>query len=263
MTRCRKYDKMTRIVFLLLMLIVCDYSIAQDSINSECVDSVPIIETHTKFNYRQLAVPSVMIAVGAFGVSNNWFVKRKTQLRDKIGAWRGDNRFRIDDYAQYLPVVSNVLMGCVGVKSRHSFKERVAVTATAYAAMGIMVNGVKWMVNERRPDSSNLNSFPSGHTATAFMGAELIRVEYGNVFGTIAYVFSTCIGLLRIYNDRHWLNDVIAGAGFGILSARIGYWLLPFERRLFGWKKSKPAVVVSPFYNPNLRDVGLAVSVAF
>ena len=44
---------------------------------------------------------------------------------------------------------------------------------------------------------------------------------------------------LRVYNNHHWLSDVIAGAGVGILSARIGYWLLPYTRRamhrLTGW----------------------------
>ncbi len=95
------------------------------------------------------------------------------------------------------------------------------------------------------------------------MGAELVRSEYGNAYGAGAYVVAAGIAMLRIYNDRHWLNDVIGGAGFGILSARIGYWLLPCERKLFRWKNSDPSVSVLPTYNPAGHNVGIAFAATF
>ncbi|MBQ1177891.1 MAG: phosphatase PAP2 family protein, partial [Bacteroidaceae bacterium] len=94
--------------------------------------------------------------------------------------------------------------------------------------------------------------FPSGHTATTFMGAELVRIEYGDEHPWLAagaYTLATAVGVLRVYNDRHWFTDVFAGAGVGILSARIGYWLLPYTRqvmhRLTGWD-----VFVAPAASP-------------
>ena len=54
-----------------------------------------------------------------------------------------------------------------------------------------------------------------------------------------AYAVAITVGALRIYNDRHWITDVLGGVGIGILSARIGYWLLPFERKLFKLDKNK------------------------
>ena len=89
---------------------------------------------------------------------------------------------------------------------------------------------MKNILKEMRPDGSDSKSFPSGHTATAFMGAELLRMEYEDSnpwIGVAGYVSATLTGFLRVYNNRHYLTDVLAGAGIGILSARIAYWLYP------------------------------------
>ena len=215
------------------------------------------------FRPQQLILPSALIAVGAFGVNNGWFCSVKESLRDDFQDWRGDSRFRADDYMQYLPVAANLGLGLLGAKGRHPLREQVAATATAYAAMGIMVNVTKHTVKEKRPDSNSRNSFPSGHTATAFMGAELVREEYGNGYGAGAYAFATGIAVLRLYNDRHWLNDVIAGAGVGILAARVGYWLLPWERKLFGWDKSKTTVTIVPTYDTTAGSFGVSMAAVF
>ena len=68
---------------------------------------------------------------------------------------------------------------------------------------------------------------------------------------------------MRIFNDRHWINDVMAGAGIGILSAKIGYWLLPLETRLFRLDKSKRDMSVVPTYSPSDSHFGLAMSIGF
>lgn len=225
------------------------------------VDSVQL-EPYS-FHARQLILPATLIAVGAFGVENGWACSVKNGVRDGFQDLRSDCRFRVDDYLQYLPVAAHVGISLVGTKACHPFRERIAITATAYAAMGLMVNVTKYAVREKRPDSGARNSFPSGHTATAFMGAELVRKEYGNAYGAGAYVFATGIALLRLYNDRHWLNDIIAGAGVGILSAHIGYWLLPLEQQLFGWENHRLQYVVVPVCNPIDRNLGLIITACF
>ena len=61
----------------------------------------------------------------------------------------------------------------------------------------------------------------------------MLRREYGEDYPGIAiagYTVATGVGLLRIYNNRHWVSDVVAGAGIGILSASIMYWLAPYLR---------------------------------
>lgn len=130
--------------------------------------------------------------------------------------------------------------------------------------MTALTNIGKFTFKEKRPDSSARNSFPSGHTATAFTGAELIREEYGLGIGIGAYTVAVGVAFLRLYNGRHWLNDVIAGAGVGILSARIGYWMLPLYQRWFKWNKSSSDIlVVSPVYDHAERSFSVNLACTF
>lgn len=79
-------------------------------------------------------------------------------------------------------------------------------------------------------------------------------------------LFSGCrCSFPAVYNGRHWVNDVLAGAGIGILSARIGYWMLPVYRRLFGWDKTDKMNVVSvvPGYCVTDGTVSLSLSMTF
>lgn len=254
---CSEHSIMRQSALISMALSLCIVSSAQESAGDSVSTSA------ATFRPKQLIVPSALIAVGSFGVSNGWFCSLKNDVKDGFQDLRGECRFKADDQLQYLPVVANVGLGLVGVKSRHPFRERVVATATAYAAMGLMVNVTKLAVDEKRPDSGALNSFPSGHTATAFMGAELVREEYGNGYGLGAYAFASGIAVLRLYNDRHWLNDIIAGAGVGILSARIGYWLLPWERKILGWEKSNPSISFVPVYNPIDHSAGVSLAAVF
>ncbi len=79
-----------------------------------------------------------------------------------------------------------------------------------------------------RPDGSNYHSFPSGHTATAFMTATMLSKEYGHLSPWVsvgAYSVATTTGLMRMANNKHWLSDVMVGAGVGIISTEFGYWI--------------------------------------
>ena len=83
-----------------------------------------------------------------------------------------------DDYVQYLPMTVGYGLGFCGVKPKHSLKDRTIILTMSYATMAIVVRSMKLAFNEKRPDSYATNSFPSGHTATAFMGAQFLYEEY-------------------------------------------------------------------------------------
>lgn len=204
-----------------------------------------------KFNAKQLIFPGTLIAAGTLGVCNGAFKKLDTNIKNRMDNLRGNHYFRVDDYIQYLPALTYLTFGSIGIKAKHNFKERIMVEATAYITMTALTNIGKYSFKEKRPDSNARNSFPSGHTATVFTGAELMREEHGLGIGTGAYTVALGVAFLRLYNGRHWLNDVIAGAGVGILSARIGYWMLPLYQRWFKWNNpGSEILIVSPAYNP-------------
>ena len=219
--------------------------VLQDSITDAC-------GTEHKFKAKQLIVPGALITAGAVGIA----------FHDKLGNWDEGHHTSVDDYIQYAPVAANLFLGCLGVKHKHNFVDRVMISATAYAVEVALVNGLKYTVREPRPGAENeRNSFPSGHTATAFTGAELVRKEYGWGIGSAAYAVAIATGALRIYNNRHWCNDVLAGAGIGILSANVAYWLYPLEKKLFWPKKKKKNtanMMVVPTYELQHNTIGFA-----
>ena len=177
----------------------------------------------------QIGIPVGLAALGVWGVlDNGWYHQQRESIRTQFLQWRNDKPLRVDDYIQYLATPAFLTLGFVpGVQARHNFRDRLLLGATSYALMGAMVNATKYTVNSLRPDASARNSFPSGHTATAVMGAELVRSEYGNWAGLGAYAVAATVGVLRMYNNRHWVNDVLGGAACGFASVRLGLLLLP------------------------------------
>lgn len=241
--------------------------LAADSLGLTPTADVPLDET-TRFRPVQLILPASLVTVGALGVCVPRLKDWNREVRDGLADWRDGRYFHADDYLQYLPAVAHMGLSLCGAKAKHDYVERVCVLATAYATMGILVNSVKYTVKELRPDGSKRNSFPSGHTATAFMGAELVRMEYKDAspwYGVGAYTVACGIGFLRLYNERHWCNDVLAGAGIGILSARVGYWMLPLERKWFRLDRRRrgSSVLVMPYYDATAGGGGAALTACF
>lgn len=241
---------MNRFAIFILFLHVSCMLIAQDAVlaDSTILECAP----EHKFKAKQLIVPGALITAGAVGIA----------FHDKLGNWGQGHHTSVDDYIQYAPVAANLFLGCLGVKHKHNFVDRVMISATAYAVEVALVNGLKYTVREPRPGADNeRNSFPSGHTATVFTGAELVRKEYGWGIGSAAYAVAIATGALRIYNNCHWCNDVLAGAGIGILSANVAYWLYPLEKKLF-WPKKKKSnaanVMVVPTYEIQHNTFGFA-----
>ena len=191
------------------------------------------LAVRSNFKAGELIMPLSLIGAGTLGFVEP-LKSSRVEVRDFLSDWRGTHRTAVDDYLQYVPLASVYGCSLLGAEAKHNYVDRTLELATSYVAVGVLVNGIKYTVREPRPDGSAFNSFPSGHTATTFMGAELVRIEYGEDYPWLAvgaYTIATTVGVLRVYNNRHWFTDVFAGAGVGILSARIGYWLLPYTKR--------------------------------
>lgn len=89
----------------------------------------------------------------------------------------------------------------------------------------------------QRPDQSNYASFPSGHTAQAFAAATFLNEEYKDRYKWMPYVsygIATTVGVLRMANNKHYISDVLVGAGIGYLSMKISYWTHHYK-----WNRKK------------------------
>ena len=175
---------------------------------------------------------SVAVPVGILGLS---LIHTDQYVRQSVNTLLPGFRVRIDDYIQYLPLATQLGMGLAGVKGTSVNRWQVLTTdVLASAMMAGIVNGMKYGFDRRRPidpetglPANNRPSFPSGHTATAFMGATLLAHEYGHryIWAPIAgYTFATATGVFRVLNNRHYISDVLVGAAVGILTAELAYW---------------------------------------
>ena len=146
--------------------------------------------------------------------------KRNTQLLT-------DFKTGIDDYTQFFGPAMVVGLKLGGYEGRSDWPRLLASAGMSYAIMAVLVNGIKYSAKEMRPDGSTANSWPSGHTATAFVGASLLHKEYGLTrspwWSVAGYGVATATGVMRVLNNRHWISDVMSGAGIGIMSTELGY----------------------------------------
>jgi len=146
--------------------------------------------------------------------------KKNTQLLT-------DFKTGIDDYTQYFGPAMVVGLKLGGYEGRSDWPRLLASAGMSYAIMAGLVNGIKYTAKEMRPDGSTANSWPSGHTATSFVGATLLHKEYGLTrspwWSVAGYSVATATGVMRVLNNRHWISDVMSGAGIGILSTELGY----------------------------------------
>ena len=156
--------------------------------------------------------------------------KKNTQLLT-------DFKTGIDDYTQFFGPAMTVGLKLCGYEGRSDWSRLLASAGMSYALMAVLVNGIKYSAKEMRPDGSTANSWPSGHTATAFVGATLLHKEYGLTrspwWSVAGYGVATATGVMRVLNNRHWISDVMSGAGIGIMSTELGYALcdLMFKKK--------------------------------
>ena len=215
------------------------------------------------FKPKQLIIPGALIAYGFIGINSEWGGDINDEVKEH--ADNIDTHSTIDDFSRYVPIVAVYGLNLAGIKGKSSLRDRSIILATSLVITNIAVFGLKHTVKEERPDETSNDSFPSGHTATAFAGAEYLYQEYKDVsvwYGVGGYVIAAGTGIFRILNNRHWLTDVTAGAGIGILGTKAAYWLNPWMTRvLFGdkAKEKKMSALFMPFYNGSQFGVAGAI----
>lgn len=247
---------------------VChDNTIISDSIpfvadNEQGKSVIAMCSSPYKFKPLQLIVPGTLIGVGIIGLESDWLKFQNREIRNELQE-NIDHRLTIDDFTQYAPMAATYGLNLCGIKGKHGYGDLTIILGTAYALMGTTVYAMKNITKVERPDGSARNSFPSGHTATAFMGAELLRREYWDVspwIGVAGYAVAAGTGFFRMYNNRHWLTDVIAGAGIGILSVQAAYWLYPIITKTFFRKQYLKNTYISPYVSEYSKGVSCTIT---
>lgn len=134
----------------------------------------------------------------------------------------------IDDALRFVPVATAFALKAAGVESASSWKRLTVNSATSLAVSSAATWALKRSIDRRRPDGTDLNSFPSGHTAVAFAGATILYKEYQHLskwIGIAGYGVATITAADRVRRNRHHWDDVAAGAAIGIGGTVLGYYI--------------------------------------
>jgi len=232
-----------RTTIFVLVLFTTNHALAQDTL---CYS-----ERNTyKLDYRYLIAPTVCIGYGIVGLESDGLKELNRSTREEINEHHPAH-IRLDDYTQYKPALLVYGLNAVGIKGRHNLRDRTIIYVTSQLISAAFVVPLKFMTHEERPDGSNFQSFPSGHTAAAFSSAQFMFREYkdSNFWLSVSgYPFAVFTGVYRTLNDKHWVGDVVAGAGFGVLSTELAYWLYPPVNRMLSGKATQKTAMLMPYY---------------
>ncbi len=208
---------------------------------------------------KSLIIPGAMITYGFISIGNNNLKNVNKEFQEDIWIDKPHQSKHIDNYLMVAPALSVYGLNAMGIKGKNNLRDRTMIYLLSSIIQNATVFSIKKLSRQLRPDGSGYNSFPSGHSATAFASAEFLYREYKDIspwYGAAGYTMAAATGYFRMYNNKHWFSDVVAGAGIGILSTKVAYWIYPsIKRKLF---KNKPVnTMILPYYQKSGGGVSL------
>lgn len=156
------------------------------------------------------------------------------------------------------PLAATWAMKAFGVRSRSTTRRMITANGLAIGLTVGLSQTLRWSVTEERPDGSGMHGLPSMHASLAFMGATVLSREYGHISHWITiggYAAATGTQFLRIGHNRHWMNDIFLGAGIGVVSTHLAYFITD---KIIGTKGISPVSLASR-RGRSLSDLGLPV----
>ena len=159
----------------------------------------------------------------------------------------------LDDYIQYAPVVIMYTADLFKVPAKNTVWNQTKFLIMSELVTSGIVHLLKNTLKIQRPNNGSFTSYPSGHTSQAFVQSQVLFNEFRETNKAIAYsgfLFSIPTGALRIINNKHWLPDVLLGAGIAMLVTNTIYYFEPLKNwNPFKKKKSKTEMGFFPTFN--------------
>ena len=247
----------------IILLFSISHSLMYGQVNENSIksaaDSVPAKSSNKATEIIGIALPAAMITYGIISLGDNGVRQIDKNVRNSITL---NNGFHFEDYLQFAPAVTAYAMKFGKVKSSHDLLDMTVLYGLSNLVAGGITYGIKIKVGRMRPDQSNTQSFPSGHTETAFVAAEFLHQEFKDQSVWISvggYAAAAVVGVARIYHDQHWFSDVVTGAGIGILSTKAVYWVYPYLQKIFR-KSDKP---LQTFIFPGYSNGNLSLALSY
>jgi membrane-associated phospholipid phosphatase len=197
---------------------------------------------------KAFTAPALLIGAGTYFTLDDHL---RNSIRDERNKHYPNFHNSIDNVLPAVPIAAVYGLNFLGVKGKNDFTNRTLLLMKSELIILALTVPLKELTHVTRPDNSNDKSFPSAHTAHAFAAATFMAKEFNHKsiwYGVGAYTLATGVGVMRMLNNRHWMSDVLAGAGIGILSTNIAY--LTHQHR-FG-KKSNLTIIPTYSSGPGI-----------
>jgi membrane-associated phospholipid phosphatase len=213
-----------------------------------------------------LVTPALLVGYGFLTLGNPEYLESNEAVQKEITWHYAGFRTRLDNYTRYVPLAAVYGLNLAGIKGQHDLVNLTMIFALSGFINNTITHHLKAITKETRPDFPSLDAFPSGHTSTAFANAEIMHQEYKHLsawYGVSGYSFAVTTGTLRLLNNRHWLSDVVAGAGIGILSTRLAYVIYPWlQEKIYPGHSAHNKMAIAPLYQQGSYGISLGWQVA-
>ena len=181
---------------------------------------------NSRFFKRAVIPAAVLIGVGVYTTGGRGIINSQDvfDYRSRVFPEFATNA---DDFAMLAPLVGLYGFNLISSQNRHELSRQTLLLLSAGALTSAMVWPTKKFTDIERPNGKP-HAFPSGHTAYAFTIATFMDKEFRHKspwISVVSYGIAGGTGVLRVLNNAHWMSDVIAGAGVGILSVNTVYWI--------------------------------------
>ncbi len=255
---------MKKILFALLCIVSFQANAQKklgDTIKKDLL-TAPDTVKHLHSKAWALVPPAILIAYGFSSFEVQPIRHFDYYIHDETQATDAGFHTKAESYFQFAPVAIVYGLNLVGIEGKNRFIDRTALLGLSGGILATVDVTLKHTTHRLRPNGNDFYSFPSGHTSTAFLGAEFLAQEYSGKsvwYGVAGYTIAATTGIFRLYNRDHWFSDVVAGAGFGILSTKAAYLVYPYLRNALTHKgKDGKTTLLMPMYQDGAVGLSFA-----
>jgi hypothetical protein len=179
-----------------------------------------------RFLKRAVLPSAILVGVGIYTIQDRGIISSfdTRDARNKVLPKFATNA---DDFIMLAPLAGLYGFNLISSQNRHELSRQTLLLLSSGALASAMVWPTKKLTDIDRPNGKP-HAFPSGHTAYAFTIATFMDKEFRHKspwVSVASYSVAGATGVLRVLNNAHWMADVLAGAGVGILSVNTVYWI--------------------------------------
>jgi len=187
------------------------------------------LSSKSSYNFKRKAiVPLSLIGLGVLLNGSQLERQFNTFVHKELGF---EHRSTVDDYVRHAPAIIMYSADILGAKAKNHWFDQTKYLLISNLVSGYTTRKLKSLTGKTRPNGSS-RSFPSGHSTTAFSNASVLYNEFYESSPLLAYsgyTFAAATAVFRMSNNRHWVSDIMVGAGIGIVVTEIVYYFEPLK----------------------------------